>query len=60
MLTVDFQVFDGIDDFSRTAYVRFSDGRIAEFGRNNTAQWVFVQWVKQAEDVHETWAEREE
>lgn len=49
MQTVDFQVFDGIDDFSRTVYVRRSDGSIAEYGRNNTAQWVFVQLVKQAD-----------
>lgn len=46
-LSTQFQVAPGVDDYSVMLYVLHADGSIVEYGRNNTAQWVPVNVVKQ-------------
>lgn len=48
-LAVSFQVAPGVDSYSVMIYVLHADGSIVEHGRDNTAQWVPVAVVKQAD-----------
>ena len=48
-LSTQFHAMAGVDSYSVMLYVLHADGSIVEYGRDNTAQWVQVGVVKQAD-----------
>jgi len=42
---ISIKLMPGVDEFSMMMYILYDNGRIDEYGRNNTAQWVFRQQV---------------